>query len=114
MTNYFESPFKGIPLDQQVTHPTIIVERYSYYSGYYHGHSFDDCARYLLPDKKADQLISSCFWFGGAAAAIMTAGHPDHRDGCISSLSFLHATDPPLSGGAGDGHPPGDHVVVAH
>ncbi|HDB1529310.1 TPA: type B chloramphenicol O-acetyltransferase, partial [Klebsiella pneumoniae] len=21
MTNFFESPFKGIPLDQQVTHP---------------------------------------------------------------------------------------------
>ena len=61
MTNYFESPFKGIPLDQQVTHPNIIVGRYSYYSGYYHGHSFDDCARYLLPDEKADKLIIGSF-----------------------------------------------------
>lgn len=44
MNNYFESPFKGITLDQQVTHPNIRAGRYSYYSGYYHGHSFDDCA----------------------------------------------------------------------
>jgi hypothetical protein len=47
MENYFDSPFKGKPLSEQVTNPNIIVGRYSYYSGYYHGHSFDDCARYL-------------------------------------------------------------------
>ncbi|HEC0233848.1 TPA: type B chloramphenicol O-acetyltransferase, partial [Klebsiella pneumoniae] len=57
MTNFFESPFKGIPLDQQVTHPNIVVGRHSYYSGYYHGHGFDDCARYVLPDADADRLI---------------------------------------------------------
>jgi hypothetical protein len=44
MTNYFASPFKGALLSEQVTHPNIIVGRYSYYSGYYHGHLFDDCA----------------------------------------------------------------------
>ncbi len=47
MNNYFDSPFKGITLDRQVTHPNIRVGRFSYYSGYYHGHSFDECARYL-------------------------------------------------------------------
>ncbi|EKF9704125.1 type B chloramphenicol O-acetyltransferase, partial [Vibrio cholerae] len=41
--NFFTSPFSGIPLDQQVTNPNIIVGKHSYYSGYYHGHSFDDC-----------------------------------------------------------------------
>lgn len=34
MNNYFESPFKGIPLDQQVTQPNIQIGHYSYYSGY--------------------------------------------------------------------------------
>src|SRR5690606_12135570 len=50
MTNFFESPFKGKLLSEQVTRSNITVGRYSYYSGYYHGHSFDDCARFLLPD----------------------------------------------------------------
>ena len=61
--NYFASPFKGIPLDQQVKNPNIVVGRFSYYSGYYHGHSFDDCARYLMPDRddvdKPDYLVVS-------------------------------------------------------
>lgn len=42
--NFFESPFRGKLLSEQVTNPNIIVGKYSYYSGYYHGHSFDDCA----------------------------------------------------------------------
>lgn len=58
MKNYFESPFKGKPLIEQVKNPNIKVGRYSYYSGYYHGHSFDDCARFLLPDRDdVDKLI---------------------------------------------------------
>ena len=60
--NYFESPFKGVPLNEQVTNPNIIVGKYSYYSGFYHGHSFDDCARYLCPDKEdVDKLIIGNF-----------------------------------------------------
>ncbi|HAV4900006.1 TPA: type B chloramphenicol O-acetyltransferase, partial [Acinetobacter baumannii] len=51
MKNYFNSPFKGELLSEQVKNPNIRVGRYSYYSGYYHGHSFDECARYLLPDR---------------------------------------------------------------
>ncbi len=47
MDNYFDGLFKSQPLSAQVTHPKIVVWRYSYYAGYYHGHSFDDCARYL-------------------------------------------------------------------
>ena len=68
MTNYFESPFKGIRLDEQVTHNNIVVGRYSYYSGYYHGHSFDDCARFLLPDAGADKLIVGSFCSIGSGA----------------------------------------------
>lgn len=57
MENYFESPFRGITLDKQVKSPNLVVGKYSYYSGYYHGHSFEDCARYLLPDEGADRLV---------------------------------------------------------
>ena len=56
--NFFEGPFKGVPLDQQIRNPNIRAGRYSYYSGYYHGHSFDDCARYLSPERDdVDKLI---------------------------------------------------------
>lgn len=75
MTNYFESPFKGITLDKQVTHPNIQVGRFSYYSGYYHGHSFDDCARFLLPDEGADKLIIGSFCSIGSGAAFIMAGN---------------------------------------
>ena len=61
MTNYFESPFKGIPLTEQVRHPNIRVGRYSYYSGWYHGHGFDDCARYLMTEPGVDRLIIGDF-----------------------------------------------------
>ena len=33
--NFFESPFKGVPLDQQIRNPNIRAGCYSYYSGYY-------------------------------------------------------------------------------
>jgi hypothetical protein len=45
--NFFESPFRGIPLKDQVKNPNIIVGEYSYYSGYYHGVPFDECVHYL-------------------------------------------------------------------
>ena len=73
MDNYFESPFSGVTLDKQVTNPNIVVGRFSYYSGYYHGHSFEDCARYLLPDEGVDRLIVGSFCSIGSGAAFSTA-----------------------------------------
>ncbi|HBB6097377.1 TPA: type B chloramphenicol O-acetyltransferase, partial [Escherichia coli] len=35
MTNYFDSPFKGKLLSEQVKNPNIKVGRYSYYSGWH-------------------------------------------------------------------------------
>lgn len=61
MQNYFENPFRGVTLDKQVTNPNIVVGRFSYYSGYYHGHSFDDCARYLMRDEGVDRLLIGSF-----------------------------------------------------
>ncbi len=36
--------------------------KHSYYSGYYHGHSFDDCVRYLHPERDdVDKLVIGSF-----------------------------------------------------
>ncbi|WP_270087606.1 type B chloramphenicol O-acetyltransferase [Sphingobacterium sp. SYP-B4668] len=96
MNNFFESPFKGITLQNQVTNPNIIVGRYSYYSGYYHGHSFDDCARYLFPDRNdVDKLIIGDFCSIGSGASFIMAGNQGHRYDWISSFPFFYMSDTP-------------------
>ena len=114
MTNFFESPFKGIPLDQQVTHPNIVVGRYSYYSGYYHGHSFDDCARYLLPDQGADKLIVGSFCSIGSGAAFIMAGNQGHRNDWISTFPFAFVPEAPEFSGAANGFLPAGNTVIGH
>ncbi|STX51863.1 chloramphenicol acetyltransferase [Legionella busanensis] len=92
--NYFENPFKGIPLSEQVTNPNIVVGRHSYYSGYYHGHSFDDCARYLLPDREdVDKLIIGSFCSIGTGVSFVMAGNQGHRMEWISSFPFYYTGD---------------------
>ncbi|RKF17622.1 type B chloramphenicol O-acetyltransferase [Altericroceibacterium spongiae] len=112
MSNYFESPFKGVPLDRQVTNPNIIVGRYSYYSGYYHGHSFDECARFLVPDDGADRLIIGGFCSIGSGAAFIMAGNQGHRSDWISTFPFHWMPEVPAFEGAANGYlPAGDTVV---
>ncbi|ELS8948187.1 type B chloramphenicol O-acetyltransferase [Vibrio fluvialis] len=99
MSNYFDSPFSGKPLTEQVTNPNIHVGRHSYYSGYYHGHSFDDCVRYLNPDRDdVDRLIIGAFCSIGSGAVFMMAGNQGHRTDWISTFPFFymeneHCTD---------------------
>ncbi|GAA5138483.1 type B chloramphenicol O-acetyltransferase [Alloalcanivorax gelatiniphagus] len=96
MNNYFESPFKGKFLSDQVQNPNIKVGRYSYYSGYYHGHSFDDCARYLLPDRDdVDQLIVGSFCSIGSGAAFIMAGNQGHRYDWATSFPFFYMQEEP-------------------
>ncbi|SED43337.1 type B chloramphenicol O-acetyltransferase [Rhodobacter sp. 24-YEA-8] len=112
MQNAFESPFKGVTLDKQVTNPNIIVGRYSYYSGYYHGHPFDDCARYLLPDQGADRLIIGSFCSIGSGAAFVMAGNQGHRADWVSTFPFYWMPEVPAFAGAGNGFlPAGDTVI---
>lgn len=112
MTNFFESPFKGITLDRQVTHPNIRVGRYSYYSGYYHGHGFDDCARFLLPDGDADKLVIGSFCSIGSGAAFIMAGNQGHRNDWISTFPFFFMPEVPAFEGAENGYlPAGDTVI---
>ena len=112
MENFFESPFKGILLEKQVTNPNIIVGRYSYYSGYYHGHSFDDCARFLLPDEGVDKLVIGSFCSIGSGAAFIMAGNQGHRNDWISTFPFFWMPDVPAFAGAQNGYlPAGDTVI---
>jgi len=114
MNNFFESPFKGITLDRQVKNPNIIVGRYSYYSGYYHGHSFEDCARYLLSDDGADKLIIGSFCSIGSGAAFIMAGNQGHRNDWISTFPFFWMPDVPAFAGAANGFEPAGDTVIGN
>ncbi len=114
MPNFFESPFKGIPLDQQVTNPNIIVGAYSYYSGYYHGHSFDDCARYLLPDADADKLVIGSYCSIGSGAAFIMAGNQGHRNDWISTFPFAFVPEEPGFADARNGYMPAGDTVIGN
>lgn len=114
MSNFFESPFKGITLDRQVTHPNISVGRYSYYSGYYHGHSFDDCARFLLPDADADKLVIGSFCSIGSGAAFIMAGNQGHRNDWISTFPFFWMLEVPAFAGAANGYRPAGDTIIGN
>ncbi len=113
MENYFESPFRGVTLDKQVANPNIIVGRYSYYSGYYHGHCFDDCARYLSPDEGADQLLIGSFCSIGSGAAFIMAGNQGHRNDWVSTFPFYYwmENEPAFAGATNGYQPAGDTVI---
>ncbi len=115
MTNYFESPFRGKLLSEQVKNPNIKVGRYSYYSGFYHGHSFDDCARYLLPDRDdVDQLIIGSFCSIGSGAAFIMCGNQGHRHDWVSSFPFFYMKEEPAFARALDAFEKAGDTVVGN
>lgn len=114
MPNFFESPFKGVPLSQQVSHPNISVGRYSYYSGYYHRHGFEDCARYLLPSEGADKLIIGSFCSIGSGASFIMAGNQGHRHEWVSTFPFFFLPDAIEFAGAHNGYLPAGDTVIGH
>ncbi|MFQ6371757.1 type B chloramphenicol O-acetyltransferase [Shewanella sp. YIC-542] len=115
MDNYFDSPFAGKPLQAQVTNKNIIVGRHSYYSGYYHGHSFDDCARYLHPQRDdVDKLIIGNFCAIGSGAVFMMAGNQGHRTDWISTFPFFYQQDTPAFANGADGFQRAGDTVIGH
>jgi chloramphenicol O-acetyltransferase type B len=114
MDNYFESPFKGVTLDKQVENPNIIVGRYSYYSGYYHGHSFNDCARYLPPDPGVDKLIIGSFCSIGSGAAFIMAGNQGHRNDWVSTFPFYWMSEVAAFAGARNGYEPAGDTEIGN
>lgn len=115
MKNFFESPFKGKLLSEQVTNPNIEVGRFSYYSGYYHGHSFDDCARYLLADRSdVDKLIIGSFCSIGSGASFIMAGNQGHRSDWVSSYPFFYMQQEPAFAAASDAFIPAGNTVIGN
>lgn len=113
--NYFESPFLGKPLTEQVTNPNILVGRYSYYSGYYHGHSFDDCARYLMPDRSdVDRLVIGSFCSIGSGASFMMAGNQGHRNDWLSTFPFFFVPEEAAFADAISAYQPAGDTVIGH
>ncbi|OEF23171.1 type B chloramphenicol O-acetyltransferase [Vibrio rumoiensis] len=91
MENYFNSPFAGKSLKEQVTNRNIIVGKHSYYSGFYHGHSFDECARYLISGRgDVDKLIIGSYCSIGTGAVFMMAGNQGHRHEWASTFPFFY------------------------
>ena len=112
MKNYFESPFVGKQLKDQVTNPNIIVGKHSYYSGYYHAHSFDDCARYLLPDRNdVDKLIIGNYCSIGSGAIFMMAGNQGHRSDWVSTFPFFYQDNPNFTDAVDGFKRAGDTVI---
>ena len=113
MPNFFESPFKGKLLSEQITNPNITVGRYSYYSGYYHGHSFDDCARYLPADRTdVDKLIIGSFCSIGSGAAFIMAGNQGHRHEWVSSFPFFYMQEEKAFAQAKDAYRSAGNTVI--
>jgi chloramphenicol O-acetyltransferase type B len=115
VSNFFESPFKGKLLSEQVTNPNISVGRYSYYSGYYHGHSFDDCARYLMPDRDdVDRLVIGSFCSIGTGVSFIMAGNQGHRSDWVSTFPFFFMVEEPAFAEAATGYQPAGDTVVGN
>lgn len=90
--NVFKSPFAGMSIAEQVTNRNIVAGKHSYYSGYYHGHGFDDCARYLAPDRDdVDRLIIGNYCSIGSGAAFIMAGNQGHRMDWVSTFPFFYS-----------------------
>ena len=114
MKNVFESPFKGFTLDRLVTNPNIRVGRNSYYSGYYHGHGFDECARFLLPEEGVDKLVIGSFCSIGSGAAFIMAGNQGHRRDWISTFPFYWMPEIDAFEGARNGFEPAGDTVIGN
>ncbi|MFC7523082.1 type B chloramphenicol O-acetyltransferase [Parapedobacter sp. GCM10030251] len=115
MKNFFESPFKGKIIKDHITNPNITAGKYSYYSGYYHGHSFDDCARYLFPDRRdVDQLIIGAFCSIGSGVSFIMAGNQGHRHDWISSFPFHYMPEVEAFNDAVDGFASAGNTVVGN
>ncbi|GIU46219.1 hexapeptide transferase [Shewanella sairae] len=99
--NEFSSWLESKKLKQQITNPNIEVGEYSYYSGFYHGKSFEEqSVRYLLGDSstidvweagvfgEVDKLIIGKFCSIASGACFMLAGNQGHRMDWISTYPF--------------------------
>jgi chloramphenicol O-acetyltransferase type B len=89
--NYFKNEFSSQLLSKTLTHPNISVGEFTYYSGYYHGHSFEHCVRYLDKKRKdVDRLIIGKYGSIGSGAVFMMGGNQGHRSDWVSTFPFYY------------------------
>lgn len=87
--NPFPSPYQGVRLRGYVKNRNIVVGDHSYYSGYYHGKPFDECALYLHPDRgDVDKLIIGKYCCIASGAQFVMSGNQGHRADWISPYPF--------------------------
>jgi len=87
-----------------VTNPMIEVGEYSYYSGYYDQHDFEDgCVRYLWGDEKSRKLFNPAEDYGwvldkliignyvciASGVVILMGGNHNHRSNWITVYPFV-------------------------
>jgi len=90
LENYFKNEFSSELLCETVKHPNILVGAFSYYSGYYHKHSFEGCVRYLDKKRKdVDKLIIGKYCSIGSGVVFMMAGNQGHRTDWVSTFPFF-------------------------
>ena len=91
MENYFLNEFTSQLLCETVTHPNISVGTFTYYSGFYHKHSFEGCVRYLdKRSKNVDKLIIGKYCSIGSGAVFMMAGNQGHKSDWVSTYPFYY------------------------
>ncbi|MHA2758642.1 CatB-related O-acetyltransferase [Aeromonas dhakensis] len=105
MNSLFGSWLESQVIREHLSNPNIEAGDYSYYSGYYHGKTFEDhCVRYLLGDGstretwesgiwgEVDRLLIGKFCSIGSGAAFLLAGNQGHRMEWVSTFPFDPAT----------------------
>jgi chloramphenicol O-acetyltransferase type B len=87
----FKSYRDSIFIKDHLTCKHIIAGDYSYYSGYYHGHSFEDCVMYLdakdnkfSPDE-TDRLIIGKFCAIASGVKFIMGGNQGHNHSFFTS-----------------------------
>jgi len=95
--NIFKSYRESIIIKDHLKAKHIIVGDHSYYSGYYHGKSFEDCVMYLdeqdnhRNDSETDRLIIGKFCSIATGVKFMMGGTQGHNYNWIAAypLDFL-------------------------
>jgi len=95
--NIFKSYRESIIIKDHLKAKHIIVGDHSYYSGYYHGKSFEDCVMYLdeqdnhRNDSETDRLIIGKFCSIATGVKFMMGGTQGHNYNWIAGypLDFL-------------------------
>jgi chloramphenicol O-acetyltransferase type B len=90
----FKSYRDSITIKDHVKSKHVKVGDYSYYAGYYHGHSFDDCVMYVDEDDNiAEEGSLDCLFIGSfcsiaSGVKFMLGGTQGHNYEWISAFPF--------------------------